>query len=104
MACVAYVRPIATHVARCVVCLLDTPVSPAEADEPIEIPCGMRGRHVWVLDGDTHWRHLANTIERPERVDDETLLELATILVSVPNVTLHPLKTSTPAYFTYSSI
>jgi len=45
-----------------------TIVSPAETAEQIEMPFGMWtpvGPRKHVLDGRAHWRHLANTIERP---------------------------------------
>jgi len=37
-------RPIATHVARSVVCVLRTNVSPAKKDEPMEMPFGLYTR------------------------------------------------------------
>jgi len=41
---------------------------PCKTAEPTEMPFGFRIRGYWskhVLDGGAHWRHLANTTERP---------------------------------------
>jgi len=48
------------------VCRFATIVSHARTAEPIEMPFGTwtrLGSRKHVLDGDVHWRHLANTIE-----------------------------------------
>jgi len=59
-------RRIVTDQVALSVCLSVTIVSPAETSEPIEMSfeLWMRvGPRKHVLDGDAHWRNLANTIE-----------------------------------------
>jgi len=53
-------------------------VSPAKMAEPIEMPFGLWTRVAprnHVLDGDAHWRHLANTTEPSTCVADAALCQ-----------------------------
>ena len=60
------------------ICLSVTIVSPARTAEPIDMPFGLwtpwaqLRKHV--LDGGTHWRNLANTIEPSMCVGDAAFL------------------------------
>jgi len=67
IACAAQMRPIATRVARSVVCVsvLDTRVNCAKTAEPIAWASlvTLGSKELCVKNGGAHWHHLANTVE-----------------------------------------
>jgi len=61
-------QPTVTDVALCMVCVFGTQLHCAKTAEPIEMLFGRPtcfGRRNHILDEGSHWRNLANMMDRP---------------------------------------